>query len=89
MHELQGPFINFQDTLMGITGGSGFFAEAKGVVRLHPITPFKFQYTFTISGIPELPKFLTGPLVPVHFGVESHPDALRCNPANSLPNYTN
>nr|QCP71056.1 allene oxide cyclase [Pohlia nutans] len=81
-----GPFINFQDTLMGITGGSGFFAEARGVVRLHPITPFKFMYTFTISGIPELPKFLLNPLVPPHFGVESHPDALQCK--NALPNYT-
>ncbi len=73
---------------MGITGGSGFFAEAKGVVRLHPVTPFKFMYTFTISGIPELPKFLTAPLVPPHFGVESDPNARACKPSNSLPNYT-
>jgi allene oxide cyclase len=83
-----GPFINFQDTLMGITGGSGFFAEAKGVVRLHPITPFKFMYTFTISGIPELPKFLTAPLVPPHFGVESSSDARQCKPGHTMPNYT-
>ncbi|KAG0583958.1 hypothetical protein KC19_3G175000 [Ceratodon purpureus] len=83
-----GPFINFQDTLMGITGGSGFFAEAKGVVRLHPVTPFKFQYTFTISGIPELPKFLTAPLVPCHFGVEASPAAQQCKPGHTLPNYT-
>jgi len=83
-----GPFINFQDTLMGITGGTGFFAEARGVVRLHPITPFKFMYTFTISGIPELPKFLLNPLVPPHFGVESHPNALECKPGHAMPNFT-
>jgi len=84
-----GPFINFQDTLIGITGGTGFFAEARGVVRLHPITPFKFMYTFTLSGIPELPKLLTQELVAPHFEIESHPDAFDCKPEHALPNYTN
>lgn len=84
----QGPFINFQNSLMGITGGTGFFAKARGVVRLHPTTPFKFMYTFTLTGIPQLPKLLTKELVPPHFEVKSHPDAFACKPESTLPNYT-
>lgn len=74
---------------MGITGGTGFFAEARGVVRLHPVTPFKFMYTFTLSGIPELPKLLTQEVVAPHFGIESQPDAFHCKPEHALHNYTN
>lgn len=73
---------------MGITGGTGFFAEARGVVRLHPISPFKFMYTFTLSGIPELPKLLTKDLVAPHSEIESHPDAFDCKPGHVLPNHT-
>lgn len=85
----QGPFINFQDTLMAITGGTGFFREARGVIRLHNLTPFKFYYTFTLTGIPELPKQLTGELVAPTIHATSHPDAFACNVGHALPNYTN
>nr|PNR60356.1 hypothetical protein PHYPA_003149 [Physcomitrium patens] len=85
----QGPFINFQDTLMGVTGGTGFFAEARGVVRLHPITPFKFMYTFTLTGIPKLPEVLTKELVVPGFGVEAHADAVQGKPESTLANFTN
>lgn len=84
-----GPFINFQDTLMGVTGGTGFFAEARGVVRLHPITPFKFMYTFTLTGIPKLPEVLTKELVVPGFGVEAHADAVQGKPESTLANFTN
>lgn len=84
----QGPFINFQDTLMAITGGTGFFREARGVVRLHNLTPFKFYYTFTLTGIPELPKQLTGELVAPTIHATSHPDAFACKDGHALPNFT-
>jgi hypothetical protein len=37
---MQGPFVNYQDTLMSTTGAVDFFKEARGVVvRLHNISP--------------------------------------------------
>lgn len=85
---LQGPFVNFQDTLMSVTGGTGFFAEARGVIRLHNLTPFKFFYTFHLRGVPELPKLLSGEIVNPTIEVTSHPDAAACKPGYTLPNYT-
>lgn len=85
---LQGPFVNFQDTLMSVTGGTGFFAEARGVIRLHNVTPFKFFYTFYLKGVPELPKQLSGEIVKPNIEVTSHPDAAACKPGYTLPNYT-
>lgn len=84
----QGPFVNFQDTLMGVTGGTGFFAEARGVIRLHNLTPFKFFYTFYLRGVPELPKQLSGEIVIPNIEVTSHPEAAACKPGYTLPNYT-
>lgn len=86
---MQGPFVNYQDTLMSITGGVGFFREARGVVRLHNISPFKFFYTFTLTGIPELPKHLTASVVPPSESAAAISEAVACDPLFTLPNFTN
>ncbi|KAH9535461.1 hypothetical protein CY35_17G054400 [Sphagnum magellanicum] len=85
----QGPFVNYQDTLMSITGGVGFFREARGVVRLHNISPFKFFYTFTLTGIPELPKHLTASVVPPSESAAAIAEAVACDPLFTLPNFSN
>ncbi len=86
---MQGPFVNYQDTLMSITGGVGFFREARGVVRLHNISPFKFFYTFTLTGIPELPKHLTASVVPPSESAAAISEAVACDPLFTLPNFSN
>ncbi len=86
---MQGPFVNYQDTLMSITGGVGFFREARGVVRLHNISPFKFFYTFTLTGIPELPKHLTASVVSPSESAAAIPEAVACDPLFTLPNFSN
>ncbi len=53
---MQGPFVNYQDTSMSVTGGMGFFREARGVVRLHNISPFKFFYTIYTHWHPRTTK---------------------------------
>ena len=85
---LQGPFITFEDTLLTITGGAGLFREAKGVVHLHNITPFKLFYTFHVRGVPELPKILTAAPVEPNDNVQPCSDAVLCKPGYALPNYT-
>lgn len=85
---MQGPFSSFEDTLLTITGGAGLFREAKGVIHLHNITPFKLFYTFHVRGVPELPKILTAsPVEPNEF---VHPcrEAAACKAGFTLPNYT-
>ncbi|CAM6014953.1 unnamed protein product [Sphagnum balticum] len=84
----QGPFVNYQDTLMTITGGVGFFREARGVVRLHNISPFKFFYTFTLTGIPQLPKHLTAEVVPPSEDAAAVPEAVACDPRFTLRNFS-
>ncbi|CAM6012755.1 unnamed protein product [Sphagnum balticum] len=90
----QGPFVNYQDTLMSITGGVGFFREARGVVRLHNISPFKFFYTFffytfTLTGIPALPKHLTVSVVPPTQSAAAIPEAVACHSVFTSPNFSN
>ncbi len=86
---IQGAFVNYQDTLMSITGGVGFFREARGVVRLHNISPFKFFYTFTLTGIPELPKHLTASVVPPTQSAAAIPEAVACHSLFTSPNFSN
>jgi len=84
----QGPFSTFEDTLLTITGGVGLFREAKGVVHLHNITPFKLFYTFHVRGVPELPSILTStPVAPGEY-VQPCREAVACKPGFTLPNYT-
>ncbi|KAG0585115.1 hypothetical protein KC19_3G259600 [Ceratodon purpureus] len=84
----QGPFSSFEDTLLTITGGAGLFREAKGVIHLHNITPFKLFYTFHVRGVPELPKILTAsPVEPNEF-VQPCREAAACKAGFTLPNYT-
>lgn len=84
----QGPFSTFEDTLLTITGGAGLFREAKGVVHLHNITPFKLFYTFHVRGVPELPSLLTAaPVEPTEY-VQPCREAVTCKPGFALPNYT-
>jgi allene oxide cyclase len=83
---MQGPFANYQDTLMSITGGVGFFREARGVVRLHNICLFKFFYTFTLTGIPELPRHVTALVVPPTESAAAIPEAVACHSLFTLPN---
>lgn len=85
---LQGPFSTFEDSLLTITGGSGLFREAKGVVHLHNITPFKLFYTFHVRGVPELPKILTSTPVEPNEYVQPCKEAVACKPGFALPNYT-
>ncbi|KAH9535464.1 hypothetical protein CY35_17G054600 [Sphagnum magellanicum] len=83
----QGPFANYQDTLMSITGaGVGFFREARGVVRLHNICLFKFFYTFTLTGIPELPRHPTASVVRPTESAAAIPEAVACHSLFTLPN---
>ncbi len=86
---MQGPFVNYQDTLMSITGGVGFFREARGVVHLHNISPFKFFYTFTLTSIPELPKHLTASKVPPTESAAAIPEAVACHSLFTSPNFSN
>lgn len=81
----QGPFSTFEDTLLTITGGAGLFREAKGVVHLHNITPFKLFYTFHVRGVPELPSLLTStPVEPCEY-VQPCREAVSCKPGFALP----
>jgi allene oxide cyclase len=84
----QGPFVTFEDTLLTITGGAGLFREAKGVVHLHNITPFKLFYTFHVRGVPELPSILTSTPVEPSEDVQPCREAVSCQPGFALPNYT-
>jgi allene oxide cyclase len=74
---------------MSITGGVGFFREARGVVRPHNISPFKFFYTFTLTGIPELPKHLTASVVPATESAAAIPEAVACHSLFTSPNFSN
>jgi allene oxide cyclase len=85
---VQGPFITFQDTLLTVTGGAGLFREAKGVVHLHNITPYKLLYTFYLKHIPEIPQCLTAQVVEPNEDVKPVPNAVACKPGSTLPNYT-
>jgi len=84
----QGPFTTFEDTLLTITGGAGLFREAKGVVHLHNITPFKLFYTFHVRGVAELPSVLTSTPVEPSESVQPCVEAAACKPGFALPNYT-
>lgn len=84
----QGPFSTFDDTLLTITGGAGLFREARGVIHLHNITPFKLFYTFHVRGVPELPRILTSKPVEPNEHVQPRREAVACKPGFALPNYT-
>lgn len=84
----QGPFSTFEDTLLTITGGAGLFREAKGVIHLHNITPFKLFYTFHVRGVPELPSVLTSTPVEPSENAEPRTEARLCQPGFALPNYS-
>lgn len=85
---VQGPFSTFDDTLLTITGGAGLFREARGVIHLHNITPFKLFYTFHVRGVPELPRILTSKPVEPNEHVQPRREAVACKPGFALPNYT-
>lgn len=60
----QGPYYTNKDSEMVVTGGTGIFKGARGVVKLHSIVPpVKILYTYYITGIPKLPPALTGKVV--------------------------
>lgn len=87
---VQGPYITYEDSYLAITGGSGIFVGAYGQVKLHPITfPFKLFYTFYLQGIPELPEALTKPHVTPSKSIAPAPEAHKCEPGHTAPNYTN
>lgn len=85
---VQGPFFTFEDSLLTVTGGAGMFREAKGVIHLHNITPFKLFYTFHLRGIPELPRHLTAKVVEPNEYVQPCTEAALCKTGFTLPNYT-
>ncbi|KAH9573839.1 hypothetical protein CY35_01G022900 [Sphagnum magellanicum] len=85
---VQGPFITFEDTLLTVTGGAGLFREARGVCRLHNLSPLKLFYTFQLKGIPEIPRHLTAKVVPPSVDVKPIPEAANCEPGYVLPHYS-
>lgn len=85
---VQGPFITFEDTLLTVTGGAGLFREARGVCRLHNLSPFKLFYTFQLKGIPEIPRHLTAKVVEPSVDVKPIQEAANCEPGYVLPHYS-
>jgi allene oxide cyclase len=85
---LQGPFITFEDTLLTVTGGAGLFREARGVCRLHNLSPLKLFYTFQLKGIPEIPRHLTAKVVEPSVDVKPIQEAANCEPGYVIPHYS-
>ncbi|CAM6106242.1 unnamed protein product [Calypogeia fissa] len=57
-----GPYYVTKDSEMVVTGGTGIFKGARGVVKLHSeVPPIKILYTYYLTGIPKLPAALTSP----------------------------
>lgn len=56
----QGPYYTYKDSEMVVTGGTGRFKGARGMVKCHNINgPLKLLYTYYLKGIPKLPAELT------------------------------
>nr|AGR49302.1 allene oxide cyclase [Catharanthus roseus] len=87
---VQGPYLTYQDTFLAITGGSGIFEGARGVVKLQQIVfPFKLFYTFYLKGIKDLPsELIVQPVTPTP-SVEPTAAAKATQPNATIRNFTN
>lgn len=86
---VQGPYLTYEDSFLAITGGSGIFEGAYGVVKLHQIIfPTKIFYTFYLQGIEDLPEELTGEPVRPSPQVKPSAAAARARPGATAPNYS-
>lgn len=69
-----GPYYTTSDSEMVVTGGTGIFKGARGIVKLHTVMPpIKILYTYYLTGIQKLPPALTGPVVPLPQEVPAKP----------------
>jgi allene oxide cyclase len=45
---VEGPFYDTKDSTMAVTGGTGRYANVRGVMHLHALSPTEFRFTFEI-----------------------------------------
>lgn len=45
---VEGPFYDTRDSTMAVTGGTGRYANARGVMHLHALSPTEFRFTYEI-----------------------------------------
>lgn len=45
---VEGPFYDTRDSTMAITGGTGRFQNARGVMTLHALSATRFEFTFFV-----------------------------------------
>lgn len=58
-----GPYFTTSDSEMVVTGGTGIFRGAQGIVKLHSVMPpIHILYTYYLTGIKTLPPELTIPV---------------------------
>lgn len=61
-----GPYYTNEDSEMVVTGGTGIFKGARGIVKIQNLDgPLKLLYTYYITGIQRLPADLTIDVVPL------------------------
>ena len=46
---VEGPFFDTKDSVMAITGGTGRYANARGTMSLHALSPTSFRFTFQVQ----------------------------------------
>ncbi|CAM6044540.1 unnamed protein product [Sphagnum compactum] len=61
---VQGPYTSYCDCMMAVTGGTGIFTGARGVVKCKTLLPTKLFYEFHLLDIHKLPVKLTQTPVP-------------------------
>jgi allene oxide cyclase len=61
---VQGPYTSYCDCVMAVTGGTGIFTGARGVVKCKTLLPTKLFYEFHLLDIHKLPAKLTQTPVP-------------------------
>lgn len=87
---VQGAYLTYEDTYLAVTGGSGIFQGAQGVVKLQQIVfPFKLFYTFYLKGIKDLPSELVVKPVKPTPSVEPSAAAKATETQATIPNFTN
>lgn len=85
---VQGPYTTYEETVLTVTGGTGFFTGVYGTVTVNNVKfPTILFYTFKLYGIPELPAELIWDTVSPSKDVKPSPDA--SSPGVALPNFTN
>ena len=83
----QGPYAEYEETTLAITGGTGIFMGVYGTVRLRNVKfPTSLFYRFKLYGIPKLPAELIWDTVPPTEDVKPAPNA--SSPGVALRNFT-